>query len=135
MMATAVGPTQIDLSWTAPSDDGGSPITGYRIRYSPEENESHAILVENTGNTDTTYSDTGLSLGTTRYYQVQAINAVGTSAASHPAGATTGTTSPPPPPPPPLRASLRTRRRRRRQRVSVPRLLAPLLEPPPTCEV
>ena len=64
MMATAVGPTQIDLSWTAPSDDGGSPITGYRIRYSPEENESHAILVENTGNTDTTYSDTGLSLGT-----------------------------------------------------------------------
>ena len=31
LTATANGPTQIDLSWSGPSDDGGAAITGYRI--------------------------------------------------------------------------------------------------------
>ena len=31
LTATANGQTRIDLSWRAPSDDGGSAITGYRI--------------------------------------------------------------------------------------------------------
>ena len=35
LSATASGRTQIDLSWTAPSDNGGAFITGYRIQVSP----------------------------------------------------------------------------------------------------
>ena len=31
LSATADGQTEIDLSWTAPSDDGGADITGYKI--------------------------------------------------------------------------------------------------------
>ena len=32
-MATAMGPERIDLSWTAPSENGGDDITGYMIQY------------------------------------------------------------------------------------------------------
>src|SRR5437879_3506132 len=31
LAATAASSSQINLSWTAPADDGGSPITGYKI--------------------------------------------------------------------------------------------------------
>ena len=36
LTATANGQTQINLSWTAPSDDGGTAITGYKIEASNE---------------------------------------------------------------------------------------------------
>ena len=32
-MAMAMGPERIDLSWTAPTDNGGHDITGYMIQY------------------------------------------------------------------------------------------------------
>ena len=35
LTATASGTTQIDLSWTAPADNGGRVITGYKIEISP----------------------------------------------------------------------------------------------------
>ena len=74
----AVKPTQIDLSWTAPGDDGNSPITGYRIEVSTDgSNGSWSDLEADTGNTDTTYAHTGLAPGDTRHYRVSARNVLG----------------------------------------------------------
>ena len=89
LMAAANGSTQIDLSWTAPSDDGGFPITGYRIEVSSDAGSSWTDLEADTGNDGTSYSHTGLSAGTTRHYRVSAINSAGTGAASGTADATT----------------------------------------------
>ena len=96
LRAEANGSTQIDLRWSAPRNDGGSPITGYRIEFS-DDRDSWNVEVSNTGSTATTYSHTGLSPGTTYYYQVSAINEWGTGAYSAPAQGTTDATVPGPP--------------------------------------
>ena len=88
LVAAASGTTQIDLTWDAPSD-GGSAITGYRIEFSENGGTDWDDLVADTGNTDTSYSHTGLSPGDTRHYRVSAINAGGTSEASDSDDATT----------------------------------------------
>ena len=89
LTATADGTGTIDLAWTAPSEDGGSPITGYRIEVSSDGGGSWTDLEDDTGDTGTTYEHTGLSAGTTRHYRVSAINANGTGSPSGTAGATT----------------------------------------------
>ena len=89
LTATASGTTTIDLSWTAPGDNGGSAITGYRIEVSPNGSSGWTNRVADTGTTATTYSHTGLSAGTTRHYRVSAINSVGTGDASNVDDATT----------------------------------------------
>ncbi len=94
LTATADGSTEIDLAWTAPSDNGGAAITGYKIEVSPDGTSDWTTLVANTGGTGTTHSHTGLTAGTTRHYRVSAINASGTGAASGTASATTATTAP-----------------------------------------
>lgn len=70
---------RIDLSWTAPSDNG-APITGYLIERSLNSGSSWSTLVAS--NATTSYSDTGLSSATRYDYRVSAINAVGTAEAS-----------------------------------------------------
>ena len=94
LQATASGNTQIDLSWTAPGNTGGSPITGYRIEESPDGNSNWTTLEANTNGPATTYAHTGLAAGTTRHYRVSAINSNGVGAPSNVDGATTGTTVP-----------------------------------------
>ena len=94
LAATASGTTRINLSWTAPASDGGSPISGYKIEESPNGNSSWTVLVATTGGASTTHSDTGLPGGTTRHYRVSAINTNGAGAPSNVAGTTTGTTVP-----------------------------------------
>ena len=94
LTATASGTTRINLSWTAPGSDGGSPVTGYKIESSPNGNSSWTTLVATTGGASTTHSDTGLPGGTTRHYRVSAINSNGAGAPSNVAGTTTGTTVP-----------------------------------------
>ena len=89
LSAAADGQTEIDLSWTAPSDDGGATITGYRIEVSTD-GSSWSDLVADTGSTATTYSHTGLTAGSTRHYRVSAINSAGTGTASNVANAATG---------------------------------------------
>ena len=79
LSATASAPDQIDLAWSAPANDGGSAITGYRIESSPDGSSSWSDLVADTNSDATAYSDTGLSAGTTRHYRVSAINSAGTS--------------------------------------------------------
>ena len=92
LTATAFGATAIDLAWTAPDNDGGSAITGYKIEVSTDGSTgSWTDLEDDTESTNTDYRHSGLSSGDTRHYRVSAINAEGTSPASAPDSATTGT--------------------------------------------
>ena len=98
LSATSSGTTQIDLEWTAPTDDGGRAVNGYRIEVSDDGSSgSWDELVADTGSADTEYSDTGLSAGQTRHYRVSAINAAGMSDASDSDDATTQRAAPDPP--------------------------------------
>ena len=67
----------ITINWTAPSSDGGTPITGYRIQRSANGG-AFATIVADTGSTSTTYTDNGLPFGSTYDYQVAALNQVAT---------------------------------------------------------
>lgn len=79
LTATAVSSSQIDLAWTASTDNVG--VTGYRIF------RDGAQVGTSTG---TTYSDTGLAAETTYSYYVKAYDAANNlSAQSDPAEATT----------------------------------------------
>jgi len=68
------------LTWSAPKDQGTSPITGYRIyRSTVAGAETFLAAVGNT----THYSDDGLTSGTTYFYKVTAVSAAGESAKSN----------------------------------------------------
>src|SRR2546422_7420832 len=71
LAATATSTSQINLSWTAPIVDGGSPVTGYEIDRSTSGG-SFSTIVSNTATTATTYSDTGLASATQYTYRVSA---------------------------------------------------------------
>lgn len=87
-----VGSGTIPLTWTAPTDNGGSPITGYVVSYSSgkgagddgEEGEEDkgSVLVSATGLTFP-YSLTGLKNGRTYSVSVAAKNANANSVASN----------------------------------------------------
>ena len=88
LTATANGQTRVDLSWRAPASDGGAAITGYRVEVSTD-GSSWSNLADNTDSPTASYSHTGLTAGSTRYYRVSAINSAGTGPASNVATATT----------------------------------------------
>ena len=82
LRATGVSQTRIDLSWNAPTDDGGASITGYQIEVSDDGGSTWSDLVANTRSSSRTYAHTGLTAGVTRHYRVSAINRVNTGLAS-----------------------------------------------------
>jgi titin len=82
----------VNLSWSAPSNNGGYPITGYKIEVK-KGSASYSTLTASTGNSTTTYTHAGLVTGTTYSYKVYAINSIGTSTASPEASTTPTTTS------------------------------------------
>jgi len=79
LVATA-GNQQVLLSWQAPADNGGSPITGYKVYWGTSSGSY--TNVQNTGNV-LTYTVTGLTNGQRYYFAVTAINSVGESAKSN----------------------------------------------------
>ncbi len=95
LTTTATSSSQINLFWTAPANNGGSAITGYKIARSTDAGTTWSTLVANTVSSSTTYSNTGLAASAAYTYRVSAINAIGTSPVSNTASATTlsGTTS------------------------------------------
>src|SRR5205807_7343960 len=72
LTAVAVSPTQINLSWNAPTQNYGKTIIGYKIEQRLNSGK-YFTLVENTNKIITTYSLTGLTTGTTYTYRVSAI--------------------------------------------------------------
>src|SRR3989442_1206224 len=85
LQATA-GTGNVTLSWQAPSSNGGSPITNYKI-YRSSSSGTEGLLVT-IGNL-TSYTNTGLASGHTYFYKVAAVNGIGTSPQSNEASATT----------------------------------------------
>lgn len=78
-LSGTVGDTQVSLSWTAPVDNGGSAITGYRIGYTKSGGSEANV---NTNSTETSYTLTGLTNDIEYTIVVYAINSVGVSSAS-----------------------------------------------------
>ena len=79
LVATANGKTSISLAWDPPVRNGGSPITGYSVQRSASDTGPWVNVSGEggTGTADTTFEDSGLSPGTTYYYRLGAINAIG----------------------------------------------------------
>jgi fibronectin type 3 domain-containing protein len=80
---------QVALTWTAPSD-GGAAISGYVVR---RGTASGAEATYTTLGAVTSYADTAVTPGVAYFYQVQAVNTVGTGAASTERTATPFTTA------------------------------------------
>ena len=78
----------INVTWSPPASDGGSPVTGYTIIWTPTGNTSGVASV---GTTLHTWVNS-LVDGQLYTFQVAARNSAGTSAYSTPASATPGTT-------------------------------------------
>src|SRR5574340_1415493 len=100
LSATAVSPTQINLFWSAPTQNFEKTIVGYKI----EQEVGSGVfdtLVYNTGSTLTSYSITGLKTGVTYTYRVSAVYSDDTSTdPSNIAAAIPSTTSVQSPSPP-----------------------------------
>ncbi len=67
---------EVTLTWTAPADDGGSPITGYNI-VRKRFGDGPVTLAEDTASTSTTYVDTTVAEETDYFYYVRAVNSAG----------------------------------------------------------
>ncbi|MHB8513293.1 MAG: RCC1 domain-containing protein, partial [Actinomycetota bacterium] len=87
-LSATPGNAQISLNWSAPSNTGGSAITGYNI-YRSTVSGAETLLTQ-TGNV-TSYTDTGLTNGTTYFYKVSAVTDIGEGALSSEASATPAT--------------------------------------------
>ena len=87
------GNTTATLSWTAPSSNGGSTITGYDVYEGTTPGGESTTPVNGTTLIGaTSYTVTGLTNGTNYYYKVSAVNGVGESAKSAEMFATPATT-------------------------------------------
>jgi hypothetical protein len=87
--ATAVSPSQINLSWTASTAGTGCSITYSVFRsttsgFTPSSSNQIA-----NGLSGTSFSDTGLAASTAYFYLVEGVDSVGSSAASNQASTTT----------------------------------------------
>ena len=73
------------LWWDAPSSDGGSPITGYKVEWSTDGGTNWEVLVDDTERTTRNYSflSSRLTPGATFHFRVSALNADGESASSN----------------------------------------------------
>jgi titin len=86
--------TQATVTWTEPSSDGGSPITGYEVTPYVATVAQPSIVFDDTGTTQTI---NGLTNGTSYEFAVSAINSVGFSAPSAFSNAVIPATVPDPP--------------------------------------
>ncbi|HVB51756.1 MAG TPA: fibronectin type III domain-containing protein [Acidimicrobiales bacterium] len=69
--------TAVTLSWTAPTNTGGSSISGYEYEYSTNAGLSYTGGPTATGSTATTFTVTGLSNTTNYLFKVAAVTGAG----------------------------------------------------------
>lgn len=69
----------LNIAWTAPTSDGGSPITDYVVEYSADGSTGWTAF-SHTASTTPSMTITGLTPGGTYYVRVSATNSVGTGA-------------------------------------------------------
>jgi hypothetical protein len=96
-LAATNGDTQSVLTWTAPTNTGGSAITGYKVKWGATSGFPGNAAIISTGSTSATYTKTSLTNGTQYSFQVAAINAEGdgtysSTATATPAAASSGIT-------------------------------------------
>ena len=96
-VSAAAGLVGAMLAWSAPDDDGGHPVIGYRIE-SSTDGVSWTILVADTGSTTTSFTASGLAAEVPVRFRVAAINAVGVSPPTLPTAAVIPSAAPEPPP-------------------------------------
>ncbi|TCN00555.1 putative peptidase [Paenibacillus sp. BK033] len=84
--ATA-GDGQVTLSWTAPADDGGSAIVGYKVWYG-------SVTLVTLGAAETKYTFTGLTNDQAYTFKIVAVNAKGEGAEIRATATPTKTTTP-----------------------------------------
>jgi uncharacterized membrane protein len=95
LTSSTISATEIDLSWTAPTNTGGAQLYGYKI----ERNDGSGFnQIQNTQTTS--YQDTGLTPNKLYSYRVSSVNQAGTSDPSNVATSVTlsspAQTTPPP---------------------------------------
>ncbi len=66
---------KVTVKWATPADDGGSPVTGYKVLRG--EQPGALSEVATVGATETSYVDTDVKPGKTYHYAVVAVNSVG----------------------------------------------------------
>ncbi len=88
LSASAVSASQINLTWT----DNASDESGFKLERSPDGTNGWTQIATPAANA-TSYSDTGLTLGTPYFYRLRATSSGGDSANSGPATATTWSTA------------------------------------------
>ncbi|MFC7491068.1 MULTISPECIES: peroxidase family protein [unclassified Knoellia] len=87
----AAGNTTASLTWTAPANTGGSPITGYRVQVRTGTTVVRTDILTGAA-TSTTVA--GLTNGTAYNFRVRAVTAVGLGALSAPSNTVTPATVP-----------------------------------------
>lgn len=88
-LTAKAGNGQVSLSWSAPSSTGGATVTYDVFRGTSPGTEAASPIAEKV--TSLSFTNTGLTNGTTYYYTVKAVNSAGSSEASGEASATPAT--------------------------------------------
>ena len=89
LTVAAFDKTQLNLLWLPPTGDGIGLITGYELEVSETGTGGWTGLGGTRPSSPRTYQHSGLTTGTTRYYRVRAVNAIGAGAWSAVESATT----------------------------------------------
>ena len=92
-LSASVSGDVVRLSWSAPRNDGGAAITGYRIEITRFAEAAWSTLIANTESAETSYSHKATP-GSTLSYRVFAINSAGRSLSSNIARAQVGAVPP-----------------------------------------
>lgn len=88
-LTSAVGTNgSATLTWSASQSNGGSPITGYNVFVGGTSGSESTTPVNSSPLSATSYSVSGLTNGSTYYFTVSALNAIGASASSNELAAT-----------------------------------------------
>ena len=87
-LKASAGNAYVTLTWSPPSSDGGSSITGYNVYRGTSSGGEDPTPIITLAASVQTYKDSGLTNGVKYYYQLTATNAVGESARSSEVSAT-----------------------------------------------